>query len=91
MKVIDVLKGTGVGVAADARKTVQYEFLIYEKVGDASEVKGWVLPTFGVWEESLTLQMQDGIMVHFHFMDNNGTAAVREIIRPKVRDKQDSR
>jgi hypothetical protein len=82
MKVIDVLKGTGVGVAADIRKSVQYEFLVYEK----NEVTGWVLPTFGVWQESLTLQMQDGIMVHFHFVDNNGTASVREIIRPKIRD-----
>jgi hypothetical protein len=84
MNVIDVLKGTGVGVASSGKSAVRYELLVLDKDGDDRKgIQGWVLPTFGMWGETLTLEMQDGTSVQFSYVHKDGTVEVQGGVVPK--------
>jgi hypothetical protein len=79
LNVIDVMKGTGVGIAFELRCAVQYELLLVEQT-NRTDVQGWVRPTFGGVGESLGLVMQDGTTVKFAFTGVDGSIAVEEMI-----------
>jgi hypothetical protein len=83
LNVIDVMKGTGVGVASDLTCAVQYELLLVEKTFDEHKqmgVQGWVRPTFGYVGETVGLVMKDGTTVKFAFTGVDGTVAIEEMI-----------
>jgi hypothetical protein len=83
MRVLDVLKGTGTGVAEDVRRSVRYELSIFDPPSDGEstgQIQGWVLPTFGVLGETVTLEMQDGGHVVFEFLSNDGVVSVKDIV-----------
>jgi hypothetical protein len=83
LNVIDVMKGTGVGIASELTCAVQYELLLVEKASDEhnqTDVQGWVRPTFGDLGEMVGLVMQDGTTVRFAFTGMDGTVAVEEMI-----------
>ena len=89
MRVLDVFKGTGTGVAEDTRRPVHYELLVLEEPlhGEGpTPVQGWVLPTFGVFGEMVILEMQDGTSVVFEFLDSDGGVLVKEIVPCRRKD-----
>lgn len=84
MNVADVMRGRGTGIASDGRRSVRYELLIaeHEDGKRKREIQGWVLPTFGVFGEAVTLEMPDGTSATFAFLDNDGAVAVKERSTP---------
>jgi hypothetical protein len=50
--------------------------LVSELTDGEQKLNGWVLPTFGVFGETLTLQMQDGTSIKFTFVQQDGTVLV---------------
>jgi len=84
---MDVFKGTGTGVSQDVRRQVRYELLVLERPLDGErtpQIQGWVLPTFGVLGETVTLEMQDGTSIVFEFLSNDGVVSVKKVVpRPR--------
>lgn len=85
MKVIDVLKGTGLGVSDGVKSSVRYELLVYESEDGKKtrEISGWILPTFGIYGQTLILEMQDGTSVKFLYLDHSGTVQVQGDVLPR--------
>jgi hypothetical protein len=88
MRVVEVIRGTGTGIGSDGKRLVRYELQIveqdHENGQDAeNQNRGWVLPTFGIFSEILTLEMEDGNSVPFVFLDNDGAVSVRGLL-PKA-------
>ncbi len=82
MQVVDIMKGTGIGISPDGQRFVRYELLLVEIGHDGNkttDIQGWVLPTFGMFGETLILTMQDGRRVSFVFLDNDGVVSVKEL------------
>lgn len=85
MNIIDVLKGTGVGVSDGTKSSVRYELLVSESEdgNKTREINGWILPTFGIYGQTLTLEMQDGTTVRFRYLDHAGTVQVQGDVMPR--------
>jgi hypothetical protein len=73
MKLIQTLKGGGVGSSRTGHCAVDFCLLIYRDDDGSTQIRGWVLPLFGVKGELLTLQMSEGGMITFSFMDVVGS------------------
>jgi hypothetical protein len=87
VNIVDVLKGIGIGVSNDRKCSVRYEFLVSETPDGEQKIDGWVLPTFGVFGETLTLQMQDGTSVKFTFVERDGTVLVDGGVSPNLNER----
>ena len=88
MRVVEVIRGTGTGIGSDGRRLVRYELQIVEQDRENEQAaenqnRGWVLPTFGIFREILTLEMEDGNSVPFVFLDNDGAVSLRGLL-PKA-------
>lgn len=83
LNVIDVMKGTGLGMASGFTRAVQYELLLVENTSDGHQetlVQGWVRPTFGIPGETVGMEMQDGTRVRFAFTGTDDLVTVEEMI-----------
>lgn len=87
MNIVDVLKGTGLGVSDGVKSPVRYELLVNESQDGKKtrEINGWILPTFGIYGQTLTLEMQDGTSVKFTYLDQAGSVQVQGDVLPRVR------
>jgi hypothetical protein len=82
MAIVDVMKGTGRGLAMNGTVPVSYELLVHKEGREhkgfeqKSVIRGWVRPPFGATDELLTLEMQDGTSVAFTYTDASGAVTV---------------
>ena len=85
MNIVDVLKGTGLGVSDGVKSAVRYELLVSESEDGTKtrQISGWILPTFGIYGQTLTLEMQDGTSVKFLYLDQAGSVQVQGDVVPR--------
>ncbi len=93
MRCIETMKGDGTVTADDGEQfSVKYELNVYQDeipagnmddpratIPGLKDIRGWVEPV-RLFDQTLTLEMQDGRKLKFFFTDSHGNIALRQWI-----------